>query len=359
MAADDADDEAAATASVEQEELKARQGRLRKGTWPYGVADRSAKARAWRALPSVQWALGWLRNASGRIGDARFTAYRHRKLKLRLHPGLDEAELSMSDLAMAFELALGPMNNERLLDAGIGLPIYGVNTQQSVTDSATLHALLYRVQPDLLIEVGTMCGGSAFFYIKTMMGYNPNATVYTFDANGNPKDRLKRCDSFHKAMEGTRRLHPQAVQGLRHPEWSRLTARGNLRPIIGDAATRKSQKMLEEAALKAKSVMVVDDGSHISEHVLNQWRALSRFVTVGSYYLIQDTRLDTDCAHAILKGKGGWCDETMRKGGPARAVAELVSGRADPSFAQKWQQDRTVEVWGITQHPGGYFLRAH
>lgn len=263
----------------------------------------------------------------------------------------------MSDLAMAFELALGPMNNERLLEAGIGVPLLGVHTQQSVTDLWTMQALLYRVKPDLLIEIGTMCGGSALFFARTMMGYNPNATVITFDANTNNNDRLRRCDNFHKAMSGTRKLAgSDAVQGLHHPSWKALHASGNLKFVAGTATKPKHQLLLEKYAARATSVFVVDDGSHMKEHVLEQWQALSRFVTPGSYYVVQDTRLDTDCAHAVLKGKGGWCRETREKGGPARGVAAIVTN-ASYGFAQNWEQDRTVEAWGITQHPGGYLLR--
>ena len=51
----------------------------------------------------------------------------------------------MAEMAFAFELSLGPAGLPRSLEAGIGLPWYGVDTQQSVTDSATIHALLWKV----------------------------------------------------------------------------------------------------------------------------------------------------------------------------------------------------------------------
>ena len=56
----------------------------------------------------------------------------------------------------------------------------------------------------------------------------------------------------------------------------------------------------------------------------------------------------------MLVGRGGWCGQTWRKGGPARAVAAIVTNE---TFARDWVQDRAVETWAITQHPGGYMRR--
>ena len=39
----------------------------------------------------------------------------------------------------------------------------------------------FQVRPSLIIELGTMCGGSAIFLARTAMGYNEKAKVLTFD----------------------------------------------------------------------------------------------------------------------------------------------------------------------------------
>ena len=48
------------------------------------------------------------------------------------------------------------------------------------------------------------------------------------------------------------------------------------------------------------------------------------------------------------------CKETRAEGGPAAAIASIVSSS---SFRREWVQDRAVEQWGVTQHPGGYLRR--
>lgn len=240
-----------------------------------------------------------------------------------------------------------------MLDAGIGLPWFGVHTQMSVTDSATIHQLLWRVQPDLLIEIGTMCGGSAIFYARTMQSYNPRARVLTYDTNSNVAYRLKRCRAFHRHSEHDTR-HNRTAFGLEHPSWSQLQASGNLQPIIGSALDSTLHEKLVEEARKASAVVVVDDGAHVKDVNVRHWHALSPLVTMDSYYIVQDTRLDSDCAYATLIGKGSWCKEVRLKGGPALAVAAIVG---NASFRDEWMQDRSVEEWGVTQHPGGYLRR--
>ena len=181
-------DPAACAARVKDEELRAM--RAQPVPWPYKSSDQSAAAVAWRNLSSVSWALQWLDDSLHLRGEAQYTAYRHPQRQLLLHPAVDDAKVSVRDLALGFELALGPMNLRKLVDAGMGVPMHGVYTQQSVTDVATLHRLLWRAKPSLLVEVGTMCGGSAIFYARTMMGYDPRAEVWTFDTNKNEGDRL-------------------------------------------------------------------------------------------------------------------------------------------------------------------------
>ena len=117
---------------------------------PYLPDDSSAAAASWRNETNVRWALAWLANESAGLSP---TAYQGVREALPLHPGVDGAALSVHDLALGFELALGPMGLRPLLRHGMGVEWFGVATQQSVTDSAALHRLLWRVQPDLLVSV--------------------------------------------------------------------------------------------------------------------------------------------------------------------------------------------------------------
>lgn len=63
----------------------------------------------------------------------------------------------------------------------VGMMYFGVKTEQSVVDAAVLQYLLFQTKTDLLVELGTYCGGSSVYYAKMMRDYNPNATVITVD----------------------------------------------------------------------------------------------------------------------------------------------------------------------------------
>ena len=57
----------------------------------------------------------------------------------------------------------------------------GVAMQQNPIDALAIADLLWRVRPRLLIELGTAGGGSALFYAKAMLAYDPLAKVLTMD----------------------------------------------------------------------------------------------------------------------------------------------------------------------------------
>ena len=88
---------------------------------------------------------------------------------------------------------------------------------------------------------------------------------------------------------------------------------------------------------KAKTVLVIDDASHWTSDVLENVRATWKWVTKGSYYLIQDTKTDRH-----------------RKDGPMKAIAEL---NKDPKFEEAFRVDRNYERFLYSQHHRGYLKR--
>eukprot|EP00397_Hematodinium_sp_SG-2012_P029058 GEMP01030666.1.p1 GENE.GEMP01030666.1~~GEMP01030666.1.p1 ORF type:complete len:334 (+),score=55.63 GEMP01030666.1:145-1146(+) len=61
---------------------------------------------------------------------------------------------------------------------------FGISLQQDPADAFALQGLIWRSQPDLLIEIGTNTGGGAVFYASIMREYNSKSLVLTID----PKD---------------------------------------------------------------------------------------------------------------------------------------------------------------------------
>jgi cephalosporin hydroxylase len=319
------------------------------------MEDMSEDAAVWRNSSLVQWAMRhWAYETTGEYA----CAYRHRNRFMLANPFQKASAVSVADLARLFDVSLGPMGLPPLVEAAVGVDWFGVDTQMSVIDSQTLHSILWRLQIDLVIEIGTMCGGSAIFYAKTMAGYNPRAKVATFDVQSIDA-RVRMCTAFSRK----RRLAPGettlARPGLNHTFWASLTASGSIVPFLGRAHRHKTE--LDRLVSEASTVMVIDDGDHATHAVMSTWQALRNYTSVGSYYLVQDTRLDTDCAYAILTSSNHFCRNDWRDayekgtGGPGLAVDRIV--RSDSFRQGNWRQDRSIEAWGVTQHPGGYLLR--
>ena len=84
---------------------------------------------------------------------------------------------------------------------------------------------------------------------------------------------------------------------MRQPVWAELHASGNLLSLVGDVMrTAWLRRRLEARFRSARSVMIIDDGEHKAPDLIEHFSYLSKFVTVGNYYLLQDSRLDFDCA---------------------------------------------------------------
>lgn len=216
----------------------------------YAPDDLSAGAVAWREDPLVQWATQhWQREVSGNYS----CAFRHRNPHLLVDPFDANSSVSVADVARLFELALGPMGLPPRVEAAVGVDWFGVDTQQSVVDSQTIHSILWRLKVDLVIEIGTMCGGSAIFYAKTMMGYNSRARVATFDVLPE-KDRIKLCTSFSRKRRYAPGGHTLSMPGLNHTFWTSLKEIGNIVPFRGSA--NRFRRELEEMVRNASMVSI-------------------------------------------------------------------------------------------------------
>ena len=55
----------------------------------------------------------------------------------------------------------------------------GVSMQQTPNDAFVIADMLWRIRPDLVIELGTSGGGSAHFFAHVMEQYNPKARTAT------------------------------------------------------------------------------------------------------------------------------------------------------------------------------------
>ena len=167
---------------------------------------------------------------------------------------------------------------------------------KSPFDLWTYQEIIYETRPDLIVETGTLAGGSAL-YLAHMLDVLGEGEVITIDIAPYP--------------------------GL--PEHDRITY------YNGDSV---SPKMMEKVGRRAKDkrVMVILDSDHSYKHVIAELRAYNSLVSPGCYLIVEDTW-----------GPLGF--------GAAKAVEEFLS-RPTP-----FEVDRSRERHLMTFHPGGFLKR--
>mmetsp|Transcript_55879 Transcript_55879/g.96970 ORF Transcript_55879/g.96970 Transcript_55879/m.96970 type:complete len:332 (+) Transcript_55879:3-998(+) len=153
---------------------------------------------------------------------------------------------------------------------------FGVSVQQDPSDAFQLSSLLWKEQPDLLIEIGTNTGGGAIFYASVMREYNPDSLVLTID----PKDPALDWAAGQRGCPACKDVRCTKI-------WHSK----NVKFIHGYSSEAKVLAQVEQYVPRFKKVMVMHDGSHFYDHVLEDLNNYDRFTPVGSYMVVQDTKM--------------------------------------------------------------------
>jgi cephalosporin hydroxylase len=185
----------------------------------------------------------------------------------------------------------------------------GIPTVQNPFDVWITQEILVEVKPDVIVESGTLFGGSAALWAMLLEQVNPEGRVVTIDVEDRATEArqlplVRRRVDF---LTGSS-TDPQVVaQVLRHVE--------------------------------GKRVLVVLDSTHEYDHVLAELEVYAPVVSVGSYLIVQDTFVN---GHPVESDWGP---------GPMEAVADFLA--ADDRF----QVDPSRERLLFTFCPNGYLRR--
>eukprot|EP00401_Gymnodinium_catenatum_P066399 CAMPEP_0117621546 /NCGR_PEP_ID=MMETSP0784-20121206/87688_1 /TAXON_ID=39447 /ORGANISM="" /LENGTH=349 /DNA_ID=CAMNT_0005425471 /DNA_START=106 /DNA_END=1155 /DNA_ORIENTATION=+ len=204
---------------------------------------------------------------------------------------------------------------------------FGVSIQQDPSDAFQLASLLWHEQPDLLIEIGTNTGGGAIFYATVMREYNSNALVLTID----PKDPAQ--DWASAVGQGCAECNDVRCTRIWHSK--------NVKFIHGFSSEAKVLKQVEEIVPRFNKIMVMHDGSHFFQHVLEDLRNYDRFTSVGSYMVVQDTKMSR--MYTPLNGNPY----------PLGAAEEFMRGQGKDRYAV----DKQFEYLVYSQHHNGWLRK--
>ena len=159
----------------------------------------------------------------------------------------------------------------------------GVNVFKAPTDIWIYQELINEIKPDLIIETGTCCGGSALFMRDVLDRVHPRGHIISIDI------------APEKLEENAK------VKGVTYYEGSSI-----------DMETINFVK----AAIYAnnyKHVMIILDSDHSEEHVSKEIELYSPLVTVGSILIVEDTNNHPGPIAAVNKvfPREGWEQNLM------------------------------------------------
>jgi len=128
-------------------------------------------------------------------------------------------------------------------------------------DMVAMQELIWDIKPDLIIETGIAHGGSLIYY-ASIMELIGKGEILGIDIDIREHNR--------KAIEA-------------HPMYKRISM------IQGSATDENIVAQVREKAKGKNTIMVSLDSNHTHEHVLQELKLYSPFVTVGSYCVVFDT----------------------------------------------------------------------
>jgi cephalosporin hydroxylase len=196
----------------------------------------------------------------------------------------------------------------------------GVPTQKYPSDLWIYQELLYELKPDVIVETGTLLGGSALF-LASMCDLLGNGRVISVDIE-------------------VRKIRGQPARDLKSHIRTRLRPHPRIAYVQGfSSASPQALKAVRAQIRPGESVMVILDSDHREAHVVAELHAYADLVTPNHYLIVEDTCVN---GHPVNPEHGP---------GPMEAVNAFLKERSD------FKRDRGREKFHVTANPGGVLRR--
>jgi cephalosporin hydroxylase len=131
-------------------------------------------------------------------------------------------------------------------------------------DMIAMQELIWEIKPDLIIETGIAHGGSLIYY-ASIMELIGKGEILGIDIDIREHNK--------KEIES-------------HPMYKRISM------IQGSSIDQNIIEQVKEKAKGKKTIMVSLDSNHTHDHVLEELKLYSPFVTVDSYCIVYDTIIE-------------------------------------------------------------------
>lgn len=190
-------------------------------------------------------------------------------------------------------------------------------------DMIRIQEVIYKLQPDVIIELGVAHGGFSIF-LASLCKLLDKGKVISVDIDIRPHNR--------KALD-------------EHPLRSLLTL------IQGSSVSCETVKQVKSYIKNEDKVLVFLDSNHTKNHVSQELELYSPLVSSGSYLIVADGFMEslTD----VPRGKKEW-----REDNPIKAVQEFLEKR-DDFFLEvpKWGFNESNLAVNITYWSSGWLKR--
>ena len=194
----------------------------------------------------------------------------------------------------------------------------GVPIIQTAQDMILMQELIFKIKPDIIIDVGLAHGGSLIYY-SSLLELLGNGKVIGVDIDIREHNR--------KVIEA-------------HPLFKRIEL------IEGSSISEKVINEIEKRLPKNPKIIVCLDSNHKKNHVLEELKLYQKFVNKGSYLVV----FDTNTSDLV---KLGACEEEYRDNGPKEAIEEFLRINND------FEIDKDYNKLFISCSPDGYLKRVN
>ncbi len=178
----------------------------------------------------------------------------------------------------------------------------GIEIQKLPSDLFVYQEIIFRKKPDIIIETGTLYGGSALF-IARLLDIMNNGRIISID--------IKKRE---------------------------LPAHPRIKYYVSSSINPKLIDRLKEEC-KGKKVMVILDSDHSKSHVLEELKLYSELVSSDQYLIVEDTNIN---GHPVGKDFGP---------GPYEAVEDFLKSN------EQFKIDTEQEKFLLTFNPNGFLIK--
>ena len=192
----------------------------------------------------------------------------------------------------------------------------GVPIIQTPEDMILIQELIFKIQPDVIIETGVAHGGSLIYYASLLELLGKGKTIGI---------DIEIREHNRKVIEA-------------HPMFKRIEL------IENNSVSKETIAKIRKMVPKDSKIIVCLDSNHTKDHVLKELQLYNEFVNCESYIVVFDT-ITSKLAEL------GICDKLHLDNGPKEAIDEFLKEHSN------FEIDKSYNKLYVSCSQNGYLRR--